>query len=39
MTDKAKDCNNFCDFSFNYPISSIKITNDSNYLLLNYENG
>lgn len=39
MTDKAKDCNNFCDYGFNYPISSIKITNDSSYLLLNYENG
>ena len=39
MTDKAKDCNNFCDYSFNYPISSIKITNDSSYLLLNYDNG
>lgn len=39
MTDKAKDCNNFCDYSFNYPISSIKITNDSSYLLITYDNG
>ena len=32
-------CDNFCDYSFNYPVSSIKITNNTSYLTLSYDNG
>ena len=32
-------CDNFCDYSFNYPVSSIKITNNANYLSISYDNG
>ena len=32
-------CDNFCDYNFNYPVSSIKVTNNTNYLSIAYDNG
>ena len=32
-------CDNFCNYSFNYPVSSINVTNSINYIKISYDNG
>ena len=39
VNDDNKECSSKCSFSFKYPSSSLKLTNNSAYLELDYDNG